>query len=212
MNSLKTCLVSATYFFHQEISMTKNSRLFTLFVICLLALLGCQNAPVSPATSVPSLAPAPTFDASAVTFPTIEPPTNGQGTVTGHIISKETGQPIYLVGVQLAEVHRGEGGEDGIFILDLAQSPYTETDELGWFALNNIPPGEYVLVVGWVEAEDYYIAQDEAGKPMVWTAVANSVVSVGEIRSDRIDYVITRDTFTPEPEGAYPAPDTQAYP
>lgn len=191
-----------------------NSTRQILLSLWLLGLLltGCQNE-TPPATPPPA-----TFDASVVAFPTVVAPTNGTSVVTGFVTSLDTGLPVRQVAVQLAEVYRENESDEGIFVLDYAQSPYTETNDQGWFAFQELPPGEYVLVVGLVESEDYYIAPEESGKPKVWVAVANGVTDVGQIVSDPIQYVIRRDTFSVVPgsnvgEGGYPAPTAAgAYP
>jgi hypothetical protein len=190
---------------------SKRQFWLSLWLLGLL-LVGCQNE-----TPLETL-PAPTFDASVVVFPTVIAPTDGTSAITGFVTSLETGLPVPQVAVQLAEVYREDDTDEGIFVLDYAQSPYTETNDQGWFAFQGLPPGEYVLVVGLVESNDYYIVPEESGKPKVWTAVANSVTDVGHIVSDPIQYVIQRDTFSVVPgsnieEEGYPAPTTNdAYP
>ena len=82
--------------------------------------------------------------------------------------------------VRLAEVFRE--GDKGTFILDIAFSPGTRTDEAGYFILENIPAMEYVLVIG-----DYYQAYDiieegSTGIAKVWNAEAGKILDMGEYK------------------------------
>ncbi len=67
------------------------------------------------------------------------------------------------------------------YILDIAFSPGTRTDESGYFILENIPAMEYVLVIG-----DYYKAYDiieegSTGIAKVWNAESGKILDMGKI-------------------------------
>jgi hypothetical protein len=106
-------------------------------------------------------------------------PDKGKATVYGQVIEKTSGEPIADIVVRLAEVHRE--GEGGVFLLDLANSPGTRTDEKGEFILANFPPGEYVMAIGDGDnINDYDVIEDtKTGKPKVWTAVADQAADWG---------------------------------
>ncbi len=113
--------------------------------------------------------------------PSVSPPESGKATVTGRILSLKTGKPLANTGMRLAEVVR-QGGQ-GAFVLDTANSPGTSTDNNGYFVFKDIPPKEYVMVVGDVMAT-YVIVPDPSGKARVWNAPADQVTKVGDISVD----------------------------
>jgi hypothetical protein len=186
----------------KPISQPSHWLFWLLLILGSLTLGACQGS-----VSLPSLNPnpAPTFDSSQVVFPTVVAPPEGRSGLTGYVIGRDTNQPVQGVAVQLAEVFRDENN-DGIYVLDYAQSPYTETNELGWFSFTDLNPTEYVLVVGWVESNDYYIVQDENGLPLVWQTTANNVTDVGQVVTNPIQYLVRQESLTAEPPEAYPAP------
>ena len=109
--------------------------------------------------------------------------------------------------VRLADVARGAEGRGGAFILDVARSPGTFTDQNGYFNIQNVKAGEYVIVVGDVEITGIYeVIPQPDGKARVWNLPADEVTDVG---------VLTVSILVPTPNptsipGVYPAPT--AYP
>ncbi len=108
-------------------------------------------------------------------------PEKGKTTIIGRVIDRKSGQPLANTLIKLAEVVRE--GDEGAYVLDTYFSPGATTDENGYFIVENINAGEYVLVVGNVET-NYEIIQDASGKARVWEAQADKVVDVGEITAD----------------------------
>jgi len=78
----------------------------------------------------------------------------------------------------LAEVVRN--GEEGAFLLDIAFSPGTYTNEDGYFVFADLEPMEYVLIIGDVYS-DYEVINDESGKAKAWKVDAGAVVDTGSI-------------------------------
>lgn len=110
------------------------------------------------------------------------PPTENKATVTGVVLSELNNAPLVNVPIFFAETFYD--GDSAAFVLDGAFSPSTVTDSVGRFAFIDIPPGEYVLVIGNPEVTDYEIILDETRKARVWTANANEIVDLGEIQTD----------------------------
>lgn len=121
---------------------------------------------------VPESLPAPSTD---IVVEVIQPQPE-RTTITGVVLSERTDLPIMNVPVSLAEVFRE--GESAAYVLDGAQSPLAYTDKTGVFAFNNIPPGEYVVVIGNVEINDYIILTEPSGQAKVWTATPGNILNL----------------------------------
>ena len=123
--------------------------------------------------------PDPTLDPNRP-VPTPEP---GLSTVTGHILSTQSNEPLVNIPVSLAKVHRNEEGQ-GAFVFDGASSPTTLTDANGRFILANVDAAEYVLVVGNIEVNRYEILADASGKAEVWQASPDNILDIGNTQVD----------------------------
>jgi hypothetical protein len=135
-------------------------------------------------------------------------PTSGQATMTGQVAHQD-GSPFAEVIVRLAEVERGIEGRGGAYILDLARSPGSITDSNGYFSIENVKAGEYVIVIGDIELTGIYeIIQDSDGKPKVWNFPADQVTNVGQLK---VSITMPAPLPTQEP-GVYPPPNAYPYP
>lgn len=136
---------------------------------------------------------------------TATPPANpqsGMASMYGQVMHK-TGVPMVDTIVRLAQVARGENGQGGAYILDMARSPATRTDADGNFAIENIKAGEYVIVVGDVEGSGIYeIIPNADGKAKVWNFPADVATNIGVLT---VTISITVPVSTP-PASAYPNP------
>jgi hypothetical protein len=111
--------------------------------------------------------------------------------------------------VRLADVARGAEGHGGAFILDLARSPGTTTDENGNFNIQNVDAGEYVIVVGDVELTGTYeIIEESNGSAKIWELPADQVTDIGTLT---VSMVLPTPIPTGIP-GVYPAPPAYPYP
>lgn len=109
-------------------------------------------------------------------------PETGKATIVGQVLNLD-GVPIKGITIQLAEVYRGSPeSENGAFVLDTAFSPATITDENGFFVIANIIPGEYVLVVGDVENNNYTIIAQDNGRPRVWKVSVDQILDLGTLK------------------------------
>lgn len=164
---------------------------FTVLTAFLLLVTGCNGTPAS--TINPEVLVTPTPPSQ---------PEVGKATIAGQIMHEE-GYPMVNVIVRLADVARGAEGRGGAFILDIARSPGTFTDQFGYFNIQNIKAGEYVIVVGDVEITGIYqiISQDN-GSAKIWNLPADQVTDVGVIK---VNIVPQAPVPTPT-EGPYPAP------
>jgi hypothetical protein len=157
---------------------------WALIPILFILLIGCQAAPVIETETSPI-----TFSGEADATPQpVEPtppdqPKTGKATVTGQVFSHKTSTPLINTVVRLAEVHRQ--GDEGAYLLDTAFSPGDITDEQGYFVFENIEPGEYVMVVGNVEAyNEYVIIPEPSGLPLVYNIEVDKIQDIGELIVD----------------------------
>lgn len=125
-----------------------------------------------------------TSNTQDVNNPLVTPPAQpeaGMATVTGRVISEESGMPLAATVVRLAEVVRQE--EKGAYVLDVAFSPGTDSDGEGFFIFENVDPLEYVIVVGDVY-DIYKVMADEDGKAKTWISVEDQILNIGELIVD----------------------------
>jgi hypothetical protein len=159
------------------------------------------DTPTPKPTNTPTLKPTRT----PTSTPTPEP---GKAAVTGRVMH-EDGYPMKDTIIRLGAVVKGSKGLGGSFILDLANSPGTVTDSNGDFLIENFDGGEYVIVVGDVEATGIYeIISEPSGKAKTWTFPADQITDVGVIT---VKIVIPTPYPTRVP-GVYPAPTSYPNP
>lgn len=147
----------------QQVRIFSRYRLLLCWGVLLIILAGCSSGSVNPKKALPS-------------------PETGKAVLTGQVLDL-SGVPLKGITVRLAEVYReSQDSEDGAFVLDTAFSPGAVADENGFFVIQNIIPGEYVLVVGDVENNNYIIIAQEDGRPRVWKVVSDQTLDVGTLR------------------------------
>jgi hypothetical protein len=151
---------------------------WVILILSILFIFGCSfkpSATIVPTASTPTEAPAPAATiAPAVTLA----PAAGKSTVVGQVMSLNSDKPLAYQFVRLAEVVRQQG--QGLYVLDIGFSPVGTSDANGNFIVSNIPPGEYVIIVGDIATSLQRVDKD--GLPVVFTAVADQVLDVGKIR------------------------------
>jgi hypothetical protein len=151
--------------------MSKISLVILMIALLTFELLSCSNRPQGGLT--PSPEPQRELPAS---------PEPGKASVIGRVISINTSQPYFEAIIRLAEVFRNELGE-GSYVLDAANSPFTTTDKNGYFIFQNIPPKEFVLVVG-DPMTRYIILSENNGKPKVIKLAAGKITDLGLLKVD----------------------------
>jgi hypothetical protein len=153
--------------------------LILLILLPFLAQCQGQQPTVSPLTTLqsPLESPLDLPDASPA-LDTLSPPAAGKATAYGQAVDAVTKEPLSFISVRLAEVFRR--ADEGAFVLDEATSPGTMTDSEGRFALQNVEPNEYVVIVGDVNVS-YGIAATPSGDAQVWDLPAGQLVDLGVI-------------------------------
>ena len=129
--------------------------------------------PLTPTTDlfesplVPSTTPAPL---------TLEP---GMGGVKGTIVVSRPDWAGQAITVYLAAYYAGAEGQGGFFALEPSQSPRTPAAANGAFQMGNVPPGEYVVVIG--PGPEAALAIQENGAPKIFEIVAGEILDLGEV-------------------------------
>jgi hypothetical protein len=171
-------------------------RIFLLFLVILLVSVTACTKTASPTINPEVLV--------TVTPPPL--PESGKATIIGRVMHDQ-GYPMVKTIVRLAYVARGAEGHGGAFILDLARSPGSFTDQNGYFIIPNVKAGEYVIVVGDVEITGVYeIIPGQDGKARVWNLPADQVTDIGTITVS----IVPPTAIPTSIPGQYPAPT--AYP
>lgn len=97
--------------------------------------------------------------------------------ITGYVISMITKKALNDTPVRLARVFWDAERKEGAYVLDGANSPSTLTQIDGRFVIENIDPGDYVIVVGDVFSTSYIVSKPD-GKAEVYMAVEGEVLDV----------------------------------
>jgi len=145
--------------------MHKRQTFLTILLIA-FALSACSTATASltPTNPIPAI---PTASAS-------------MGVVAGRLISKDTHTAFANRYVFLAVVSYNETGQ-GAFFVDTGHSPTTQSDENGYFRFVNVPPDDYVLVVGEPAMGSVAITDPNTGNPKIWKVEAGKITQMNEI-------------------------------
>jgi hypothetical protein len=152
-------------------------RMMALLLVGLLLLTGCV-----PLQTEVSPLPAATADAAATpTQAGGEPPASNAAMagLVGKAVTLD-GTPITGTSVSLAQVFWNEDRSDGAFVLNAAASPITELQSDGTFSFTDVPPAEYVVVVGDPVGANV-IVTEASGKAKVINLVAGETFDVGKL-------------------------------
>lgn len=171
-----------------------------MILILIFLLSGCQSEP--PASTEQAATPAvevqPTSTALSVQSsplsspvspipqptPTIAKPAKGKAAIRGAIISTTTQRPV---GDTLIYLTAGLGEKKDLFPPLLAGPQEKDiqgyTDKQGWFTVNNVPPGNYYLIIwaplSWTPLNHAQGAN--AGQPILLKLQPDQTLDLGEM-------------------------------
>ena len=161
-------------------------RVILLVSVALLLLVGCvQVQPqFSPLPNEPSAETAPPATIEVVSATTQPQPTQNpeMAMVVGVVAligGTDSKSPIETP-VRLARVFWNADKSDGAFVLEGATSPSTLVGQDGTFTLNNVPPADYVMVIGDPTDNDSVI-KEPGGKAKVITLEPGKTLDVGRL-------------------------------
>lgn len=113
----------------------------------------------------------------------------GTGAVTGVLMVRtETGvEPVAGVIIAVADVLTNTESAEAVaaFRYQAQASPQTNTDENGFFAISNVPPGRYGLVLDMVMTS-FILRQPGVNEDMVVTVEADAQVDMGPLVYDKL--------------------------
>ncbi len=164
-----------------------------LVVILLLSVTACVE--ITPAPTEPIATVDPEGSGSALESPLAPPdaaaetaPTSsqGKGSVAGRLIDFSTGEPMVNQNLSLPSVICPPGvleenkREECVYVVDEAFDPSVLTDGDGRFVFQDIPAGEYVLLVG-TQTTKYTVLANELDQPIIWGVEADKVSELGDL-------------------------------
>ena len=158
----------------------KKSVILAVFGLVLICACGGQSGDsvqaggavrtISTETTSPSLAPK-------VTFPSPKP---DQGVVVGHLVQEESGSPLASQLIYLGEYIPVTPGPGELITLQVQSSPSTTTDANGYFAFEDVPPGDYPLIV-WTPFSSKVVPDAAREKALDVVVAPNKVTRLGEV-------------------------------
>ncbi|MFN2305171.1 MAG: hypothetical protein ACK2TV_15695 [Anaerolineales bacterium] len=122
-----------------------------ILLISIFAITGCQEQAQEPEITIPL-------------------PDDGFANVLGKVNTLHR-EVLEGIAVRLAGVYRTDSGE-GVYALDIASSPFTETDQNGSFFFENIESGEYVLFIG-DPITKHQVITDKNDEAKIWEIKPN---------------------------------------
>lgn len=143
-----------------------SSRCKLLLISLLVFLTACSSNPFNQQSKNPIEA----IKASVTPIP-------GQGAMVGQVLTQSTGEPLTDTVVRLARVFWNEEKSGGAFVLEGATSPSAITTSEGTFAFTNVPPADYVLVVGEVMGYNVII-QESDGSARIYSIQPDDILEI----------------------------------
>ena len=159
--------------------------LIALLLVLALGGAGCGGPDTATPTESPLATPATTVLDSPVPTPEVAfvptplpEPGEGLGSVTGRLIDRETGDTITGLAVYLASI-----GPNTIMIQQNS-SPHVIPDAEGYFALLDVEPKEYAIVL-WTPHNSLVVTTPDDESTFVLQVEAGKITDVGELLVQR---------------------------
>ena len=140
-------------------------KLFFLTFVFIIMLSGCKVIPEGKLFNPKSIAPK------------IVP---GVTRVEGSLLNLKS-SPLKQVAVHFAQVYRENG--KAAFLYDAGSSPSVLTNKKGEFSFEELPAGEYVVIIG-DPMTSYRILLDDKGESQVVIAQGGQTLDLGEMIID----------------------------
>ncbi len=112
----------------------------------------------------------------------IPEPTDTTGVVVGKMLDKNTGDPMKFVYVYLGKKNFLTPGPGYTYGLQEKSSPHTQTDENGLFAIGNIPPGTYILMI-WTPHSASVVMEPNTDRERDIVVEAGKTLEMGDVEA-----------------------------
>lgn len=135
-------------------------------------------------TRTPRSYPGPQQNVSIATATPLVVPTASadSGVVTGKLINSETGNPIAFQSVYLGVKNYLTPGPGYTYTLQENSSPHSLTNEDGEFAIANVPPGEYILMI-FTPFGATVVMQPNSDRELDLVVTAGKVLDIGTMEA-----------------------------
>lgn len=135
-------------------------------------------------TRTPRSYPGPQENVSIATATPLVVPTASadSGVVTGKLINSETGNPIAFQSVYLGMKNYLTPGPGYTYTLQENSSPHSLTNEDGEFAIANVPPGEYILMI-FTPFGATVVMQPNSDRELDLVVTAGKVLDIGTMEA-----------------------------
>lgn len=131
--------------------------------------------------------PGPAAANTSANLPTRTPlpqPSGNAGTVTGRIMQSSTGAPLEGPAVYLGDLSPMTPGPDYLITMQQNSSPHAPIDRDGYFAVTNVKPGTYGLVI-WSPIRSTIVADPAKNlKELLVTVKPGEITDTGELVVD----------------------------
>ena len=147
--------------------------------------LSAQESPLSAQDSPLSALQSPLFTAPPIAEPTVTDETGGvMGTL---IVVKPTGEvlPVNQQFLALGEIILDDAGEERFAGYSASTAPRELTNEFGQFAIGDVEPGRYVLVLD-VVVSAFLLNDPETGQGRVVEILPGEVLDLGTLQYESL--------------------------
>ena len=157
-----------------------------------------QTAPVEAVSQDATPYPAPTLYSSPtpVSYPdpqatlpgytpppfVVPAPSEGKGVVVGQMIDANTGDPMAYVYVYLGKRIALTPGPGYTYGLQEKSSPHTQTNDQGQFAIGDVEPGSYLVMI-FTPRSVSVVMQPNSDKELEVNVAAGDTLELGELQA-----------------------------
>ncbi len=154
-----------------------KQTLFCLIIITTL-LSACGGTPGTPKATAYPVPPSPT----QYTITTLPTPKDDTGIITGYLLENKThpSAPSGTVVIALATIVPGPDGTPMVARFNREEAPHTLTDSNGRFVFEDIPPGQYGLIVDRI-SDAFLLNDPETGGDFIFTVTAGEMLDLGNL-------------------------------
>jgi hypothetical protein len=109
----------------------------------------------------------------------------GEDWIAGRLLLLQDGEsiPVTQAIIYLAEILPDDQGELRLAAMDRVNSPRSVTDEKGSFLFEDVPPGNYGLVLDMIR-QSYLLGDPESGEALIITLEEGEAVDMGDLVYD----------------------------